>query len=845
MSLSTAFIAGLTGPARRPRLTLTITVLLVGVALLAAMRVRASANIQDLLGNHNPAAAALQQVLENFPSADELLVLATLEAPPADPDAGAAVLRGFAQSVATTIDAQGDRGPVFRGATWAASPQLLDFFKEQVVPAGLLYLSDAEVAQLRQRLTPQAMQDQLRQDEAMISAPGPAADALARALVKDPLRLREFLGARLEKARAGFRTYNAGPEFISADGQSVLIRIAGAKSPSDLDFCRVIVGEADRLVRPLAPPGVRVEFSGAYAVATASERAIRGDLIESVVISVILMQCAFLIGYRSLLSFPLAFLPIAVALVVAFGVYALIDPTLTPLTAAIGAMLIGCGIDYSVYVSSYYETARAMGMAPREAAVYALRHVGLPLLTAACTSIAGFTAVAFSTVRALRDFALLGALGLGFSLLAAVWVLPALLTLTSRLGPLVKPGPRVDFGRVVGSLHRRARTLITFAMLGVFAAGGTLAVKGLPRFETDLNVMHPSPNPPLETERRIAARFGSADTMIVYAQATTGDELLRAVHRAERALADPTVREAAGVSGTFGLSLLLPDPGLQASSRRFDVARVLEDFDAAVDASSFDPAAFADYKGFLRVLLGEVESPGLATLTAYPQVASMVLAREGHASITLVQRSRGIADAVERDRAVETLRAALRDIPGVTLTGMGVVGYDVERAVRRDLPIFIGLAGVAVVVVLLASFRSLRWALLALVPLACGAVWLLAIMAVRGERFNLANTVGLPLLMGVGVDYGIFLTSMAQQSRKAGEGTQGLVQRFGASFHAIVHTGFVTFIGFATLSFTSTPAVQSLGRVIATGVVACVLAAFIVLAPVLLLLASRKRSQPL
>ena len=194
--------------------------------------------------------------------------------------------------------------------------------------------------------------------KSLISAPGPAADALAKTLLKDPLRLREFLGSRLaQQGRAGFRTWQDGPEFISQDGHSILIRIAGSRPPSDLAFCKDFTAKVTTLAESIRPPDLRVEASGAYAIAAASERAIRSDLTSSVFWSIIVMQAVFLLGYRNLLAFVMAFAPVAMGLCVAFGIHALISTSLTPLTAVIGASLVGCGIDYSVYFISYYESS--------------------------------------------------------------------------------------------------------------------------------------------------------------------------------------------------------------------------------------------------------------------------------------------------------------------------------------------------------------------------------------------------------------------------------------------------------------------------------------------------------
>src|SRR2546423_1249871 len=60
----------------------------------------------------------------------------------------------------------------------------------------------AAFAAARARLPPQAMREQMRRNATAISAPGPAAGAIAKLLLHDPLRLHEFLLDRFKDARA-------------------------------------------------------------------------------------------------------------------------------------------------------------------------------------------------------------------------------------------------------------------------------------------------------------------------------------------------------------------------------------------------------------------------------------------------------------------------------------------------------------------------------------------------------------------------------------------------------------------------------------------------------------------
>jgi uncharacterized protein len=823
-----------TGPLRRPRLVLLIALVLCALSLWVTTRAHPTSSLQDMIGRNDPAARALQRVLEDFPAADELLLLVTLNRDPEAPEQAVRSLRGAAAAIDSALTQSRETAPLLRSVTYAASPQLIDFFKNEAIPNGLYYLDDAEFDALLARLTPDAMREQLRQDEAMIAAPGPAADALSRTLLKDPLRLREFLGARLNQQ--GFKTWNNGPDFISPDARSILIRVAGTRPPSDLAFCKEFTAKVNTEVRRALPGDFTFEASGAYAIAAASEAAIRNDLSGSVIGSLLVMQLLFLIGYRNVLAFIMAFAPIAISLCMAFGIHSLFTPALTPLTAGIGASLIACGVDYSVYFLSYYEASRGRSDVGSDIAK-SLASLTVPLTAAAATSVVGFAAIAFSSVHALRDFAILGTLGLTLALGGVLWVLPAMLVVTARVPRLSAPGPRLRFGGVVRAVARTPSLWIAASLLAVVASGVAVGLRPL-SFETNLNVMHPSPNAPLETERTIGAKFGSSDTLLVYIEAPTSADLAHQAHRAAQAL--ESRRAELGISGIMGLSSVLPDPApAQARSEAIatiNPTQILADFDAAVAESSFDPAAFTQYKDFLRTLLTSQKRPTLDTLAKYPALHDMLLSQNSAhpAAMTIVTFAApadadalpGLQDARTRDKAVTTLRAALKDIPGATITGLSVIGYDIEHAVRRDLPIVILVATLAILLLLIPSTRSFKDAVLACLPVAFGVVVLLGYMALFNEHFNLANTVSIPLLLGVGIDYGIFLVGTSRD-------TDDPLPRLAAGLHAIVLTGASSIIGFGSLAFTSTPAVASMGRVVTVGVAASVIGALLLLIPIL------------
>ncbi len=341
------------------------------------------------------------------------------------------------------------------------------------------------------------------------------------------------------------------------------------------------------------------------------------------------------------------------------------------------------------------------------------------------------------------------------------------------------------------------------------------------------------------------SRMGSApDSLIVYLHADSSEQLLLLAHRVDRQMSNPAARDA-GVASTFGIATLLPDPAV-VPGRVEQVGpefaqRVLADFDAVVSESSFSAEAYAPYAKFLRQLLTQTTAPGVAELMKYKQVAEALLPRPGVSSnvpteaMTLIFLKDAMEGRASREERVAALRGLLRDEPGATLTGMSVLAIDTETTIHRDLPRLIAAAVIIIAVYLLIHFRSVTDALLAVVPTLCSLACLMFLAKLAGAKMNLANIVSIPLLIGIDVDYGIFLVSVARRSK----GRPEMLEKVAASSQAVVLCATATLLGFGSLIFTSVPAIRSLGWAVGIGVVACAVSSLFFLLPLLLTLRGR------
>lgn len=844
----------LTAPARRPVRTLLIALAVVLLAAISASRLRPTTSLEDMFPRDRPAVDALHRLLDDFAAAEELLlwVHAADDDPRAD-DPRAEDVSADLLSFARRLEAELEQDPVTARSvatvTYRSGADSRRFVEEVVRPAIVYYLDDRGLEALESRLSPAGIRAQVARNESLLATPSLAADAVARQILRDPLRLFELLQEALAPVRDDLGGRGRGGAFLSPDGRGLLIRITGTRPASAIAFTRQLMPAIRQAIERAEPGELIVESTGAYAFAELSDREIRKDMTLSLGGSAVLLVVLFLVAYRSPVILAPALAPVVVGIVVGFGTFALLASRFTPITAVVGAILAGLSVDYAVHYLAHLAAERGQGTSLAEATD--IQHgPGRALIAALVTSLVAFTVIAASSIAALREFALVGTFGLIAAFLATVTVTPALVALLDRrTGRRSALTARFDPATAVRWIARHRRACLTVGLAVLVAASAIVLLPGHSLITTELALMQPRPNPPLDTQAEIARQFGaSPDSLIILLRAESESALVDLSHEVSTRLRSIPVRAARGAENelsTLGLSSALPstdriERGLEAA-RAIDAERVIADFRSVLEDSIFEIDAFADYEAYLRRALAPPPPPTVADLASVPSLAGAILphdafdasaTRDGPVqALTLISLGRSLEDRADRDAIIATVRQALDDLDGATLTGLKVLNADLQTTVMRDLVRLLIAASLIVVVWLLIVFRRPARVLLALVPAVFGLVVLLAVLKWTGVGFNTMNLVALPLIAGLGVDDGIFLVSSFARS---GRRRLPLEEDLGASSHAITMTSVTTTIAFGSLTLTSTPAIASLGLVVAVGIAGAWFASLFVLTPMLL-----------
>jgi hopanoid biosynthesis associated RND transporter like protein HpnN len=168
-------------------------------------------------------------------------------------------------------------------------------------------------------------------------------------------------------------------------------------------------------------------------------------------------------------------------------------------------------------------------------------------------------------------------------------------------------------------------------------------------------------------------------------------------------------------------------------------------------------------------------------------------------------------------------------------TGEPVSVYESFQILKQSyLQAFLYALG-GVLLIMLLAFRSLRSTLLGMTPLVVGLLLMVGGMWLCGLRFNVANIIVMPLLLGVGIDSAIYIISR----HRRGEESPVQVATSSAGRGVLLNALTILF-SFGALMVARHQGVFSIGAVMSLGMTAIVLA-FLLFLPALLLLLDRHR----
>ncbi len=619
--------------------------------------------------------------------------------------------------------------------------------------------------------------------------------------------------------------------FASSEGNFRLLFVQARADLDDYRSCaawmKSMRGAVDRF-RASQPEaaGLVIRYTGRPAFVTEIATGMQRDMSGSVVGTAAIIALLFWLTHRRWLPMLWLLALLGIILVATLALGGLVLGTISVVSMGFAAVLLGLAVDYAVV---HYQEALAH---PHLTVPEIRRAIAPSILWAAITTICAFLVLNLGGLPGLGQLGTLVAIGIGLAALVMVMVyLPPLFPGRRKAPATLAPcswwsfflPPKVPISAVTapadGSYQRLAGWLTGLILLG----GGAILWVHLPGIERTGDALRPQVCDAEAALQEVTSEMGiPQDALWLFATGQSESEVYERLVAAEGLLTEAASNRL--VRGQMLPTALWPRPECQAANR-IAAAWLVQQGPVLREA--------ALREGFSTNALGLTE--GLIQTWARASGSTEVIWPTNQASRWLLKRF--VARAAGQwcvmglvypstnrvdTAAVANLSARLSS-RGVLLSGWSLVGETTLRRVQAKMWQVVLPMVLLVVFSLWMAFRRMSEVWLGLAVLLLSGLCLLATMSVAGWSWNLLNLMAVPLMLGTGVDYSLFM----QLALRRHGGDLVLVRR--SVGRALLLCGGTAVAGFGSLAWSGNLGMASLGRVCAVGIGANMLIAVFLL----------------
>jgi len=233
-----------------------------------------------------------------------------------------------------------------------------------------------------------------------------------------------------------------------------------------------------------------------------------------------------------------------------------------------------------------------------------------------------------------------------------------------------------------------------------------------------------------------------------------------------------------------------------------DAARLAGAGEPGLDNPDYVDFVIFDENGAIR--------PELKAAFADPQHALMIVRLNGNMSIDA--QANAAAAVVERIEAHEF--AGFDILP----SGPVILLQEINDTMRQSIFVMGALAVVAMLVLLFLVYRA-RWRLLSLGVVLVGNIWAFGLMGYLDLSLTLVTISGLPILIGVGVDFAIQMHSRFEEElERTGSAAPALRSAMVNLAPGLTAAVIAAIVGFLALQTSDVPMVRDFGLMLAIGI---------------------------
>jgi uncharacterized protein len=635
----------------------------------------------------------------------------------------------------------------------------------------------------------------------------PGGIVMKNVIVDDPLGFSFPVLKRLQHLQfdENFELYEN--YIVTRDHRHLLIFLEPKYPVNETKNNAALQKQLDGIIKSVSPAqsDVTISYFGGSVVAVGNALQLQQDTLLTVSLMMVLLL-ATLLGFFRKKRIPfLILVPVAVGALFALAIIGLFKPSLSILALAVGAVILGVGVDYSLhYLVQLKETRNNEEV---------IRHLAKPLTIGSLTTVVAFLCLQFTNASVLQDIGLFAALSLTGAALSSLIFLPHLIS------PNQIPASSGQILRRFSEFSFESKKWIVYVILLLTPV--FLYFAGKVSFNSDMNKLNfMTDETRLANQRLESINRSSLSSIYVVSSDTSIEGALRKNEHAYTVL--NTLQGKGTIQKLSSVSRFMISDSLQRSRidkwNSFWTMDRKERFKAMLNDE-------ATALGFSKVVIRNFDS--LISKTYHPvSNDSLNVFRSTFFDDQIIEKG-GLttlisivnADPSKRSEVYKMLESTSASaIDKLMLTSLFV------EYVHADFNYIVNVTSLLVFLALLISYGRIELTLITFIPMLVTWIWILGIMALLGIEFNIVNVMVSTFIFGLGDDYSIFIMDGLQNEYRSGRKTLPSIRT------SILLSAFTTISGLGVLIFAKHPALRSIAAISIIGIV-CVFLMSLILQP--------------
>lgn len=643
----------------------------------------------------------------------------------------------------------------------------------------------------------------------------PASVVLKQFIVKDPVGI-SFLGLKkLQDLQVedNYELYNG--YVMTKDHRNLLFFISPAHSNNETAANGVMIDKMEGLIDSLSTlhkGEVNADYFGAVAMSAANAKRIKSDLALTVTIAILILVVFISMFFRRAEIVFLIFLPVIIGGLISLAIVYFIKPDVSAIALGMGSVLLGITIDYSLHIFTHFKSTGS--------AKSVIKDLTTPLLLSSLITASSFGCLMFVKSEALQDLGLFAGISVVNAVLIGLIVLPHLLKRKANeqnTGHVPHAGGLSFIYKYTSYRFDKNKYLIAAIVIITFVCSYTY--KNV-TFETDMLKMN-YVSEKLYNAQKNLDKISTISLKSVYL-ISSSDNLEDALAKNEALMPQINALKEKGVVKSFSTAtpLLLTKAEQKRRIDRWNafwtpekISKLKADINDIAPKYKFRTEAFGSFYTFLTKNYEVVSLEAMENLKKLFLNDFVTENKEMSTIVTLLK-------VEEEDKP--QVYSSFTESANLTILDKKYLTDKFISILNEDFNMLEVMSLLLVLVILIISYGRIELGLISFLPMCLSWLWTLGLMGIFGIKFNIINIIISTFILGLGIDYSIFIMSGLLEEYKTN------AEHLNSYKTSIFLSAFTSIVGIGVLILAEHPALKSIAFLSIIGMFSVILISYTV-----------------